>query len=722
MPNEQDKALYEALRRSRSGQSMAARQPLSYEDNSGVEDLGAIGGGIGALASGMGDAAGSGLMRLMQMAGYDADRARYDRDWHTPMVTSDQISEAVQARPRVPPENLQQLMHARPLNEAPPEGWHPPQAWPNQPRKLEGVNKQNKPAPSRFTAADLGQSPSATPLPSREQRAMMNGALRLPPLVAPQKASPQDMMDLPYQAPVGFGPGAKKGSFDLAKPEDVLADNEPVPFRETPETDASRASDAYWNKIDGGQDAPEPDDGVVRVTPSSYFGSRGIDRQMASPPPSQGFEPPEDPRFTGTAPMGPSPAPAAPRFMQDDPEPIFNAPEEEPASLRGPDDPREKLKAYLDRQNSPELMGQQRDQNDRLAQMMQGSEQANGRMGLYKLLMGAANQAGSVGGGHIASTEPFHSFADAKMKQNNSSMDRLSRQKESEKKAQDDKLKGMMFLARQAQEEDKYKSDLGFRGKQLEQLTKYQTGQLANTRDSNTQMNQYHNDLINATSGRDNAKLLQGDKKLGLEGQRLSNDAARQAATLEENKRHNRAVEDNTAKANAARAAQAKVKAHGVSQGAAKTDMFRKRMENANAGFDKLSATQGFDATNTKDTLAGMVPFVGNSLVSKNRQLQDQFQQEFVQATLRDESGATIGTDEYNKNMKKYFPVYGDSKETILRKAATRKADIKTLMESYNAQKGEAAAMTSEFDDTEQPAAGGGSFSNAPVMKAGDLP
>ena len=84
---------------------------------------------------------------------------------------------------------------------------------------------------------------------------------------------------------------------------------------------------------------------------------------------------------------------------------------------------------------------------------------------------------------------------------------------------------------------------------------------------------------------------------------------------------------------------------------------------------------------------AESVPLVGGALgtaanlfapSSKEQQI-EQAQRNFVNALLRQESGASISPTEFANAQKQYFPQPGDSPEVILQKAANRKTSIDAL-------------------------------------------
>ena len=129
---------------------------------------------------------------------------------------------------------------------------------------------------------------------------------------------------------------------------------------------------------------------------------------------------------------------------------------------------------------------------------------------------------------------------------------------------------------------------------------------------------------------------------------------------------------------------------------------FADRAQDADAILNQLHAKGptglGFVASDRPGTIKGIVesvPFVGeglgsvvNSLPSAlggpnaNQQRAEQAQRNFVNAILRQESGAAIGASEFENARKQYFPQPGDTPEVIAQKAANRKTAIAGLARS----------------------------------------
>jgi hypothetical protein len=96
---------------------------------------------------------------------------------------------------------------------------------------------------------------------------------------------------------------------------------------------------------------------------------------------------------------------------------------------------------------------------------------------------------------------------------------------------------------------------------------------------------------------------------------------------------------------------------------------------------------------------AGLTTGIANITESSGRQQYRQAQENWVTANLRAESGAVIGTDEMEKEIKKYFPQVDDKPEVIKQKMDARKSAelsmevrggpaLKTIKKAQQAQSG----------------------------------
>lgn len=96
-------------------------------------------------------------------------------------------------------------------------------------------------------------------------------------------------------------------------------------------------------------------------------------------------------------------------------------------------------------------------------------------------------------------------------------------------------------------------------------------------------------------------------------------------------------------------------------------------------------------AINSKAAV-GRTPLIGgaleaatNAMLSPENQRAEQAQRDFVNAVLRQESGAAIGKDEFDNARKQYFPQPGDSEEVIAQKATNRQTAIAGLQRNAGA-------------------------------------
>jgi hypothetical protein len=88
---------------------------------------------------------------------------------------------------------------------------------------------------------------------------------------------------------------------------------------------------------------------------------------------------------------------------------------------------------------------------------------------------------------------------------------------------------------------------------------------------------------------------------------------------------------------------------------------------------DAFGAPGRYQAIMRSIPSAGLTTGIANLSESAGRQQYRQAQENWVTANLRAESGAVIGTDEMEKEIKKYFPQVDDKPATIEQKARSRK-------------------------------------------------
>jgi len=111
----------------------------------------------------------------------------------------------------------------------------------------------------------------------------------------------------------------------------------------------------------------------------------------------------------------------------------------------------------------------------------------------------------------------------------------------------------------------------------------------------------------------------------------------------------------------------------------AKAVTFASRMSNANNIINELSSL-GTDKSSAGKQFIEAIPAIGgglgnlyNATLPENIQKLDQAKRDWVNANLRNESGAAIGKDEFTNADKQYFPQIGDKPEVIQQKAINRK-------------------------------------------------
>lgn len=107
------------------------------------------------------------------------------------------------------------------------------------------------------------------------------------------------------------------------------------------------------------------------------------------------------------------------------------------------------------------------------------------------------------------------------------------------------------------------------------------------------------------------------------------------------------------------------------------------------------------------------VPGLGNYMVSDQYQKYDQAQRDFINATLRRESGAVISPAEFDNAAKQYFPRPGDSADVLKQKQQNRIEAIKGI----GAGGGKGYRPNASFD-----AAGNIVERGAPAQSAGAAP
>ena len=111
-------------------------------------------------------------------------------------------------------------------------------------------------------------------------------------------------------------------------------------------------------------------------------------------------------------------------------------------------------------------------------------------------------------------------------------------------------------------------------------------------------------------------------------------------------------------------------KAPQLTEGQANAALYADRIREALPIIEKF----GSEGTSIRNRAASSIPGAGNYLVSDGYQQLDQAQRNFINATLRRESGAVISPQEFENAAKQYFPQPGDRPEVLAQKKANRES------------------------------------------------
>ncbi len=144
-----------------------------------------------------------------------------------------------------------------------------------------------------------------------------------------------------------------------------------------------------------------------------------------------------------------------------------------------------------------------------------------------------------------------------------------------------------------------------------------------------------------------------------------------------------------------------------------KSAIYADRAAEAEAAMDKLSASgvqQPGLVKRAAEGIAGGVPFIGDGLSqavgtltnwtqSPEQQQVEQAQRNFVNAILRQESGAVISPAEFDNARRQYFPQPGDSKEVLAQKTQNRRTVIEGLRRNSGAVPEAPLAPAAQSDD-----------------------
>ncbi len=131
-----------------------------------------------------------------------------------------------------------------------------------------------------------------------------------------------------------------------------------------------------------------------------------------------------------------------------------------------------------------------------------------------------------------------------------------------------------------------------------------------------------------------------------------------------------------------------------------KSAAFGDRAIKADTILTQLGSTYSPAAINAKNSIEG-VPLIGGAMgaatnkfgLTSQDQQAEQAQRDFINALLRQESGAAIGQSEFENAKKQYFPQPGDKAEVLSQKAANRRTAIAGFVRSAGPSAGIVAAQ-----------------------------
>jgi hypothetical protein len=137
-----------------------------------------------------------------------------------------------------------------------------------------------------------------------------------------------------------------------------------------------------------------------------------------------------------------------------------------------------------------------------------------------------------------------------------------------------------------------------------------------------------------------------------------------------------------------------------------KSAIYGTRAQEADKIIGQLEGKYSPAAVNAKTSVAG-VPLIGGALeaagnlaLSSSGQKAEQAQRDFINAVLRQESGAVISEQEFANARKQYFPQPFDSKDVKAQKAANRRLAIQGILNNARASSEPASSggATGSFD------------------------
>lgn len=183
------------------------------------------------------------------------------------------------------------------------------------------------------------------------------------------------------------------------------------------------------------------------------------------------------------------------------------------------------------------------------------------------------------------------------------------------------------------------------------------------------------------------------DQRFKVEDQQLQREAADRAERAAD--RADKTAQRQAAAAERSAAAQSK-----PSEFQSKSAGFLGRMMQAEHDYGLVPESERGGRSVARKALHDILPGVENTLVnSTDRQRADQAIENFIAASLRQESGAAISPMEFERQYKIFYPAAGDSPEVIAQKAAARKQAIGAFQIAAGPLADQAAASVQRADN-----------------------
>lgn len=152
-------------------------------------------------------------------------------------------------------------------------------------------------------------------------------------------------------------------------------------------------------------------------------------------------------------------------------------------------------------------------------------------------------------------------------------------------------------------------------------------------------------------------------------------------------------------------------------EGQANAQLYANRMEEADKQLNAIGGRT--DLTSTSSALQGMAP---NVVKSGDIQMAEQAKRNFLNATLRRESGAAISIGEREDGDRQYFPVFGDTPEVLKQKAANRRTAIEGIRNAAGGSVPRSSSQTTKSPSASSAQAGpiAGTVENGYRFKGGN--